>query len=156
MGVPHRVQLRAHRKHWGNTGEERGWLPALLLTLPRSASFVICLSKRRIPLRFRYTSCSLPRTPIQEFSLHQLISPEGYIPLILENGPAFGWLCLSLRKTVLVKDSQGARFSHLFTDNAQHPKDKASWKPLGELHQSLNWAFFFRAHSHLSLGSNVD
>lgn len=122
MGVPHRVQLRAHRKHWGNTGEERGWLPALLLTLPRSASFVICLSKRRIPLRFRYTSCSLPRTPIQEFSLHQLISPEGYIPLTLENGPAFGWLCLSLRKTVLVKDSQGARFSHLFTDNAQHPK----------------------------------
>lgn len=141
MGVSHRVQIRAHRKHWGNTREERGWPPSLLLTLPGSASFPVCLPKRCIPLQFQYTSCSLPQTPIQEFSLHQFISPEGCIPLTLGIVPAFDWLCLSLRKTVPVKNSQGARFSHRLTDNAQHPKDKA---------HSL------RAHSHSSLGSNGD
>lgn len=124
MGVSHRVLLRAHSKHWGNTREERGWPPTLLLTLLRSASFAICLPKRRIPLQFRYTSCSLPQTPIQKFSLHQFISPEGCIPLTLGTGPAFGWLCLSLGKTVPIKDSRCARFFHLLTDNAQHPKTK--------------------------------
>lgn len=96
MGVPHRVQLRAHRKHWGNTGEERGWLPALLLTLPRSASFVICLSK----------------THPFAISVHQLLSSPNSNPRVQSPSVNFSrrlhpsdtrewaifWLALSLFK----------------------------------------------------------